>query len=238
MASREIVISESAGGRFTGYLSLPPSKKGPALLLLQEVYGVNADVKAIADHLAAAGYVVLAPDLLWRKGERLVFEYAQRDQAAAVLAELGGIDGVLPDLAPALEALKKLPEIDGGRTGVVGLGFGGVLAYQAVVRDLIHVEAAVAYFPGRLDLTQAGKIKQPWLFHFGEHDAVVQPRNLATLTTNAFATNKDVQVVIHEGVLHGFAIPGRKEFDAIASRQATIKTLDFLSRTVGWRTQI
>ena len=206
--------------------------------MLQEVYGVNADVKAIADHLAAAGYLVLAPDLFWQKAAGLVFEYAQRDQAAALLTELGGADGVLTGLAPALQALKQAPEFDGTHAGVVGLGFGGVLAYQAVTRGLLEVDAAVAYFPGRLDLAEASKIKQPWLFHFGEHDAVVQPRNLAALTASAFSNNANAQIVLHEGVLHGFAIPSRKEYDAVAARQATIRTLDFLSRTIGWRTQL
>ncbi len=234
MASRELTISQT-DKTYGGYLSLPPSGKGAALLLLQEVYGVNADVKAIADYFAAAGYVVLAPDLLWRKAPNLTFAYADRDKAAALLGELGGIESFIGDLAPALEALRKVPEFDGTHAGIVGLGFGGVLAYLGVARGLFKVDAGVAYFPGRLDLTLAKGITQPWLFHFGEHDSVAQPRNINKLTTEAFKDRADTEIVTYEGVLHGFAIPSRKEFDPIAARQANIKSLDFLSRHVGWR---
>jgi carboxymethylenebutenolidase len=238
MASRTLKISESEGKSYTGYLSLPPAGKGPGLLLLQEVYGVNADIRAAADYYAAGGYVVLAPDLLWRKAPNLDFAYADRDKAAETLRDLGGIDPIVAELPAAAEALRKVPEFDGSKLGVLGYGFGGVLAFLAVGKNLLSVDAAVAYFPGRLDLTLAPALKQPWLFHFGEHDSVVQPRHLNKLTEGAFAGRHDVEVLTYEGVLHGFAIPGRKEYDAISARQSTIKTLDFLSRTVGWRTAL
>jgi carboxymethylenebutenolidase len=235
VAFRTLQISESNGKSFTGYLSIPPSGKGPGLLLLQEVYGVNADIKAAADYYAAAGYAVLAPDLLWRQAPNLEFAYADRDQAAETLRNLGGIDPILPDLPVAAEALRHVPEFDGTRLGVLGFGFGGVLAYLAVGRKLLQVDAGVAFFPGRVDLSLAPQLTQPWLFHFGEHDSVAQPRGIDRLTADAFAARKDVAVYTYEGVLHGFSIPGRKEYDALAARQATVRTLDFLSRAIGWR---
>ena len=235
MASRMLQIAQTDGKAFTGYLSIPPAGKGPALLLLQEIYGVNADIRASADYYAAAGYVVLAPDLLWRKAPNLVFEYADRDNAAKVLTELGGIEPIVPDLAVAAEALRKVPEFDGTRFGVLGIGFGAVLGHLAVGRDLLQVDAGVAFFAGRLDLSLAPKLTQPWLFHFGEHDSVAQPRGLDLLTAKAFAGRPDVVVHTYEGALHGFSVPGRKEYDATSARLATIRTLDFLSRSIGWR---
>jgi carboxymethylenebutenolidase len=235
MASRTLEISQSDGKSYTGYLSIPPSGKGPALILLQEIYGVNEDIRKIADHYAAAGYVVFAPDLFWRKAANIEFAYADRADAAALLGELGGPDAILAEVPAAIDALRAAPEFDGSRLGILGIGFGGVLAFAGVGRELFAVDAGVAFFPGRLDLTLVPQIGQPWQFHFGEHDAVVQPRNIDELTSQAFAGRSDSSVHTYEGVLHGFAVPGRKEYDAIAAREATVRTLNFFSRTIGWR---
>jgi carboxymethylenebutenolidase len=235
MASRTLDIGKDEDKQYTGYLSIPPSGSGPGLLLLEEVYGVNADIRKIADHYAAAGYVVLAPDLFWRKDRDIEWAYEDRAKAAAVIGELGGPDKIIHEVAPAIKALRAVPEFDGSRLGIVGLGFGGVLAYAGAARGLFDVDAGVAFFPGRVDPLLATQISQPWQFHFGEHDAVVQPRNIDEVTRQAFASRDDVTVHSYPGVLHGFAVPGRKEYDPIAAREAVIRTLDFLARTVGWR---
>ena len=69
-------------GEFDAFLALPRSGHGPALLLLQEIFGVNAHIRAVAEQYAADGYVVLAPDLFWRQGKRLEFGYGEADWGA------------------------------------------------------------------------------------------------------------------------------------------------------------
>ena len=79
MISRWIDIKAQDGGKFKGYLSLPPKGKGPGIVLIQEIFGVNSHIRAVADQYASDGYTVLAPDIFWRMQPMLDIGYGPED---------------------------------------------------------------------------------------------------------------------------------------------------------------
>src|SRR6202045_2989922 len=89
VVSRSINIQSDDGKSFTGYLSLPPTGSGPGIVLIQEIFGVNQHIRAVADQYAMAGYVVLAPDIFWRTEPRidLGYEGAEREKGIAIMKQ-------------------------------------------------------------------------------------------------------------------------------------------------------
>lgn len=215
---------------FTGYLALPPSGSGPGVLVLQEVYGVNADIRAFADRLAEAGFVALAPDVFWRAGEGLKFAYAERAQAAEVLKGLGGADGLFPDVPVALAALQRHPAVT-GKVGVLGVGFGSVLAIKAIGNGLATFDAGVTIHGGRVeDLAFANDA--PWQFHLAEEDKVL-PADLIEKTKAAYAGRPEKEIFTYAGAPHGFAVFSRPEYDQAAGSKALERTVSFFETALG-----
>lgn len=229
MTTRTITIKSERDKTLTGYLSLPPAGSGPGLLLLQEVYGTNADIRGLADLFASQGYVVLAPDVFfWRHATDTVWAYADRDKAVAALNELGGGEQVAADIPAAWQSLKDLPEIN-GPVGLLGFGFGGILSFGGTVGGALDPAFGIVYFPARLALDQANNVTQPWIFHFPENDAVAEERLFAR-TVNALKDADEVKVHFYPEIGHGFAVPGRPEFDATETERAHRRSFAFLRR--------
>jgi len=232
MTSRTFHIGQDGTREFTGYLALPPAGRGPGVLLLPEVYGVNADIKALAERYAAAGFVVLAPDLLWRKQANLEFAYSDRDSARAVLEELGGLDSFIEHVPVALEALRRATGYDASSTAVVGFGFGGYLGLQALQRGLIYIDAGVTFFGGAAPTAEiAALIAVPWQFHFGELDPQL-PAALARTTAEVLKDRSDAEVLTYPEAGHGFTIAGRKEYHAPSAERALNESIRFLQRHI------
>ena len=130
--AQHIRIPASDGsGSFDAYLALPPSGHGPGIVLAQEIFGVNATMRAVADHYAEEGYVVLVPDLFWRQQPGIQLGYTEADfQRAFGLYQ--GFDETLgvADIQASLNALRQRPECT-GQAGVLGFCLGGKLAYLA-----------------------------------------------------------------------------------------------------------
>ena len=144
MAGETITIDAADGGRFQAYLSLPACGSGPGIVLLQEIFGVNASIRAVADIYAEEGYVVVAPDLFWRiePGVDLGYGEAEIEQAFA----LGGrfdVDLGVADITATVAALRALPACQ-GKIGTLGFCLGGKLAYLAAARS--GIDCAVGYY--------------------------------------------------------------------------------------------
>lgn len=229
MTTRTITIQTEGDKALTGYLSLPPGGQGPGLLLLQEIYGTNPDIKGLADLFASRGYVVLAPDVFfWRKASGTVFAYADRDIASKTLGEIGGPERVASDIPSAWRALRNLPEVK-GPAGILGFGFGAILGFAGTAAGGLDPDFGLAYFPARLALDRAAGISRPWIFHFPENDAVAEERLFAR-TVDAFKDREDVVIHFYPELGHGFAIPGRPEFNAREAERAHSRSFAFLDR--------
>src|SRR5690242_15885234 len=143
MAGTPVAITGPGGERFGATLDLPPSGRGPGLVLLHDCLGVNRPLRAAAALFAEEGYAVLAPDLFWRlqPGTDLDDDAAgwQKGRELVRRCDLGA---ALADVGAALAALRERPECD-GPVGVVGFGLGGLLAHLAA--GWLPVGAAVAF---------------------------------------------------------------------------------------------
>jgi len=218
MAGKFIDIKAKDGGTFQGYLALPPSGKGPGLMIMQEIFGVNVAMRATADYFAEEGYVVLVPDMFWRIEPRVDLDYSEAGRTKA-FEHYGKFDRAtaIDDMAATVDHLKSMDEVKGqgkgGKTQVGCLGYclGGALAYQAAAHA--GVDCAASYYGVAIEklLDDADKITCPVVFHFGSEDshvpqeAVEEIRKkfegrdeiLARITpTTDYAALKDADMVI------------------------------------------
>ncbi|MEO8299357.1 MAG: dienelactone hydrolase family protein [Burkholderiales bacterium] len=228
MQTQWISVPSEDGQAFDAYLALPPSGSGPGLLLLQEIFGVNAHIRAVAEQYALAGYVVLAPDVFWRQARRadLGYEGADYDQAIALMR---GLDPELAqaDLRAATRALRGRSEVGGRKVAAMGYCMGGRLAYQAAAQG--SVDAAVAYYGGgihgQLDLAQ--RISCPMLFHYAGIDSNI-PAAAVEQVKAAFA-GKPATFFWYEGAHHGFNCWMRGAYHPPSAALALGRTLTFLA---------
>ncbi len=225
ISTQWISIANGAGAQTDAYLALPPGGRGPALLLFQEIFGVNRHIRAVADQYAAAGYVVLAPDIFWAQEKRVELGYEGEDLPRAY-AFMNGCaqDPLIADIQAYAAALRARPEISGPRLGAVGYCMGGRMAYFAAAHA--NATASVCYYGGRIqdNLQLAAQVKSALQFHYGSKDGMIPPE--AVDAVRAAHPNADVNVYDAD---HGFNCWDRGTFDAPAARVALARSLEFLA---------
>jgi carboxymethylenebutenolidase len=215
-------------GTFQAYLALPHTGKGPGVLLIQEIFGVNQHIREVADQYAADGYTVLAPDIFWRAEPRveLGYEGADRDKAIAI-AQRTDFSKTLKDLGATARALRGLPEV-GGKIATIGYCLGGRLAYNSAASGF--VDAAVTYYGGGIQnqLERAAEIKVPILFHYAEEDSSI-PLSAVDEVKERFAGRDNAELHLYRGAHHGFNCPYRATYQQNATALAHGRTLVFLA---------
>jgi carboxymethylenebutenolidase len=228
-----IRLGEDNDQPFDAYLALPPAGHGPGLLLLQEIFGVNPHIRALAEQYALAGYVVLAPDLFWRQATRieLGYEGGERDRAIAMMkaaapAELGA------DVTASMAALRSRPEVAGRRAGAIGYCMGGRLAWAAAAAG--QVDAAVAYYGGGIQdqLQLAPAIACPIQLHYGDRDAAI-PLEAVERVRAALQPQLDTgraELHVYDDAGHGFNCWARPAYQPAASALALGRSLTFLAQ--------
>src|SRR5580693_3479907 len=221
MAGQWIDIAAADGGSFKGYLTVPASGSGPGILLLQEIFGVNASMREVADYYAEEGYVVLAPDLFWRLEPGIEFGYYQRFDA----------NQSIKDAADALKVLRARPECT-GKVGALGFCLGGKLAYLTAART--DVDCAVSYYGVGIeaDLAEAAAIKGPMVFHFAELDKFA-PAEAREQIKAAFAKRPDVECYLYPGCDHAFAATERTSFNKPATLMAHSRSIALFRKVLG-----
>ena len=228
MHAQWISIPTSDRAEYLGYLSLPPTGSGPGIVLVQEIWGVNEHIRAVADQFALAGYVVLAPDVFWRIAPRIELAYDEPGNAKA-FEYYGKVDKpqAALDLADAAAHLRKHPAVS-GKVAAVGYCLGGQLAYR--MGALGAVDAAIAYYGGGIDqiLALAEKVTQPILFHHGVEDSHITPDKVAAIKL-AFVGKTNAEFFDYEGVGHAFNSWGRPVYNQHAAALAHGRSLIFLS---------
>ncbi|HUB11650.1 MAG TPA: dienelactone hydrolase family protein [Acetobacteraceae bacterium] len=220
------------GDGFRGYLAVPECGAGPGLLLLQEIFGVNAHMRDIADLYAEEGYVVLAPDLFCRIAPGTELGNSDADLAHALaLYQRFDVAQATRDIATARDCLRARPECT-GRIGALGFCLGGLLAYLAAAR--CGVDAAVGYYGVKIEqyLDEAASIVCPLVLHFGEHDALVPPEKREAIAA-ALSSHSGAQIFVYPGCDHAFNNPGRPSFDKAASLMAHSRSIAVLRQAMG-----
>jgi carboxymethylenebutenolidase len=224
MNSSSISISSHDGQQFDAYLSLPPTGRGPGLVIIQEIWGVNEHIKAVADQYAMDGYVVLAPDVFWRQQANVNLKYNEADtqKAFQLMTNLDEAHAVA-DLVSTANALRARPEVS-GKLGAIGFCMGGLLSYQLAASGA--VDAAVCYYGGGIQnhLDKAPKVQCPILFHYAALDGYI-PATAVADVKKAFAGRANAQFHVYEGVDHGFNCWGRPMYQQRAAALARGRTL-------------
>ncbi|MDF0499740.1 dienelactone hydrolase family protein [Burkholderia cenocepacia] len=213
---------------FGGYLALPKRGKGPAVIIIQEIFGVNAHIRAVADQYAADGFVALAPDVFWRTQPRveLTYEGADRDKGIELMKKTD-VGFAVADIGAAADALRARPEVD-GKLAAIGYCFGGQLAYRAAATG--KLDAAVSYYGGGIQnaLDLAGQVTQPILFHYAENDHGI-PLTAVDQVKAAFAGHGHASFHVYPGAEHGFNCTDRASYNQRAAALAHGRTLTFLA---------
>jgi carboxymethylenebutenolidase len=227
----EITVQAADGGSFSAYVATPKSGKGPAVVVIQEIFGINTVMRETSDVFAAAGYTAICPDLFWRlKPGIQLDDKTQMDEALKLLQQMNQ-DKAVEDIKATLGAARKHPAST-GKAGAIGYCLGGRLAFMTAART--DTDCAVSYYGIMLDalLGEAGNIKHPLLMHIAEKDGFVPPPVQAKVK-DGLKGNSHVTIHSYPNVDHAFARIGGNHFDKAAAELANGRTAAFLKSNLG-----
>ena len=205
------------------YVARPAGQPTAALVVLQEIFGVNSHIRAVADGFAAEGYLVVAPSTFHRVKPGVELGYTPDDVSAGVAlkAAVEGLPapGVLQDVQAAFDYAMQ-----GGKVGVLGYCWGGLLAWRAACM-LSGVRAAVPYYGGGMTTPSevAREPRCPVLAHFGEQDHAIPMDGVLAFQK----AQPRVEVALYDAP-HGFNCDQRGAYNAPAAAAARQRTLTFL----------
>ena len=231
--SRSVTVP-TADGTFQARVHLPDAGRGPGVLLLQEIFGVNDFIEGKAADLAGLGYVVLAPDVFWRvqPGVALPHDEASLQEAFGLVGRYSAEipdDKKAADLLAALAALRDLDEVEGA-VGVLGYCLGGTLAYLVAAAG--EPDVAVSYYGSGVadQLELASQITCPILFHFGGADPYI-PADQVEEVRRTFAGRQNAELVVQPEAGHAFENLLAPQFaDPPAAERSWRATTEWLGR--------
>ena len=207
------------GHEFQAWLAAAPGRRARgAVLVLQEIFGVNAHVRGVADGFAAEGYTTIAPCLFdrIRRGIELGYDAASLEEGRGYVAQLAP-ERTLLDIAAALAVTRH-----SGRAAAVGYCWGGTLALRAAAR--LPLACAVVYY-GRLPADLDPLPRCPLMFHYGDEDRSIPPADVARVR-DAFP---QADIHTYAGAGHGFNCEQRAAWDPAAAALARSRTLGFIA---------
>ena len=194
MAGDDINI-KCPDGTFVAYLTTPPARNGPGVVVVQEAFGVNHVMREICDDLALTGYIALCPDLFWRQEPRiqLTDQTDQEWQRAFQLFEGFDVDKGVADLEVALAHLRTTQGCSGS-VGGVGFCLGGLLAYLLATR--IDIDCSVSYYGVNINALpdEAPRIGKPLMLHVAEEDAFV-PKDAQSAVRQGLGGSRHVTIL-------------------------------------------
>jgi carboxymethylenebutenolidase len=232
MARIRIDTIEGAGS-FDAYLAEPAGSPRGAIVVIQEIFGVNEGIRRKCDGWAAMGYFALAPDLFWRLEPGVELDPDVEDEFKRALDLMGrfGQDQGVKDIEATLRAARaRLPS--GGKVGVVGYCLGGRLAYMTAART--DVDASVGYYAVGLPniLDEKNAIARPLLLHIAGADHFVGPDQQRAMH-EALDDHPHVTLIDYPGEDHGFAAEMGKRRSEEAARRADETTEAFFAQNIG-----
>lgn len=218
-----LTLTARDGHKLGAYRADPTGKPRGAIVVIQEIFGVNQHMRNVTDSFAKQGYVAVSPALFDRVEKGIELGYDQKSIEAG--RETRGkvpLDGTLADLQATIDYAKQF-----GKVGVVGYCWGGGLAFLAATR-LPGTAAAVGYYGGMVAAHAEEKPKVPVLLHFGDQDQSIPMSDVEKVKK----ARPDVPVhVYHAG--HGFSCDERASYNAEASKIALERTLKFFAEKIG-----
>lgn len=228
----DMMIHADDGGSFKAYVAMPAKLPAPAILVIQEIFGVNTVMRKKCDWLASQGYIAVCPDLFWRiePDIQLTDQTEEEWKRAFKLFQTFDVESGVKDLDATLRAVRALPDCT-GKVGDLGYCLGGKLAYLMAART--DIDASVGYHGVGLDelLDEAENIKKPLLLHIAGKDEYVPPEAQKKITDGLAGYNQ-VSIFNYPEMDHAFTRFGGAHYDEEQAKIADDRTLDFLSKTL------
>ena len=183
ITTRYETIQASDGGQFEAFCAVPVSESGPGVMLFQEFFGINDNMRTVAERLAEAGYVALVPDMFWRIEPR--FERQDESGMADALAMVQKFDFAMAfaDIRATHAHLLQMKECT-GKIGAIGFCLGGGLTFAAATLSRVNgrgPDAAVSYYGSPVNdlLGHVDKLECPTMFHYGNRDQRIPEEKIA-----------------------------------------------------------
>jgi carboxymethylenebutenolidase len=218
-------LQATDGFSFPAYVAQPTGPAKGAVVVLQEIFGVNSHIRSVADGYANEGYLAVAPSTFHRVKPGVELGYSQDDMAAGfalkTAVEALPAPGVLQDIQAAIRHAAQA-----GKVGIVGYCWGGLLTWRSAC-TLDGLSAAVCYYGGGMTTPDeaARQPKVPTMAHFGEKDHWIPLESVEAFRK----AHPDVEVHVYKAD-HGFNCDQRASHDATAARLARERTLAFFAR--------
>ena len=218
-------LTAADGFSFPAYVAEPAGKPRGAVVVLQEIFGVNSHIRSVADGYAAEGYLAVAPATFHRVKGDVELGYTQEDMGAGFALKTAVEElpapGVLRDIEAAVAHAKR-----GGKVGIVGYCWGGLLTWRSAC-EVTGLSAAVAYYGGGVTTPAeaARQPKCPTMAHFGERDHWIPMDSVEAFKK----AQPGVEVHVYAAD-HGFNCDQRGSYDAAAAKLARERSLAFFAK--------
>jgi carboxymethylenebutenolidase len=222
---------KTADGAFKAYVAKPSGAPRGAVVVIQEIFGVNAVMRGKADWLAREGYLALCPDLFWRiePGIELTDKTEAEWKRAFELFGQYNKDKGVDDIQATIKAARNM---GAGKVGAIGYCLGGLMAYLTATRT--DADASVGYYGVAIDtkLDEAKNIKKPLLLHVAGQDEFVPPASIEAMKAG-LPSNPLVTLDYYPERNHAFTREGGKNYDAADAKRADGRTIDFFRANIG-----
>jgi carboxymethylenebutenolidase len=217
-----VELAAADGHAFDAYVAHPAGAPQGAVVVVQEIFGVNGHIRSVADRFAAAGYVAVAPALFDRYERHFDVGYdkAGSDRGMGILRRFKR-EWALADTRAAIEYARTTYDMP---VAVVGFCLGGSIAWLAAAE--VPVAAAVGYYGGQITSMNERVPRAPVMLHFGGKDAHIPRADIEAIR----AAHPEVEVYVYDDAGHGFNCDARESYAPQAARQAWDRTLAFLAR--------
>jgi carboxymethylenebutenolidase len=218
---KDIRLTASDNFQFGAYRADPGAAPKAAIVVIQEIFGVNHHIRAVCDRLASEGYVAIAPSVFDRIEPNFTSGYSP-DEIAVARKFVANPDwtAMLRDTQAAIDAVK-----DVGPVGIIGFCMGGSVAYAAATK-LSGLSAAVGYYGGAIVRFADDTPKVPTQLHFGEKDAGIPLSDVETIRSK----RPEVEIHVYPGAQHGFHCDERSSYDKKSADVAWPRSLAFFAK--------
>jgi carboxymethylenebutenolidase len=218
-----IELTASDGHKLSAYRVAPQKRARGAVVVIQEIFGVNRHIKSVVDGYAADGYMTIAPALFDRVKRNVELGYTPDDIAAGIaLKGKASLDGAMRDVEAASRSIASA-----GKVGIVGYCWGGFISWMASAQ-IAGLACAVPYYGGGILDNANIAPKCPVMAHFGERDAMIPVAGVKKLA----AQHASQQIFIYPAD-HGFNCDQRGSYDAESAKLARQRTLEFFRKHLG-----
>jgi len=223
----ETLTITTPDGAFSAYVARPAVASAPAVVVIQEIFGVNMVMRDICDGLAAQGFLAICPDLFWRiePGIDITDQSEAEWKRAFELYNAFDVDAGVGDIAATIAAARTLPGAS-GKVGAVGYCLGGLLAFLTATRT--DADASISYYGIGIEkhLAETEKLTRPLLMHVAEQDQFVPPE-ARKMILDGLKDHPQIEIHTYEGRDHAFAREGGAHYDAADAAKANGRSLTF-----------